>query len=326
MMSDSRSRAGEGLATGPAASTAPMAPVLSVIVTIVTGGDTLRRFLQVLTRQDDAPTLEILVPYDASIPETAEIGREFPECILLDIGSLVTERPIGTAAGQHEVYDRRRAAGLARASGTLIGILEDRAPPRADWARQVVRLHDRLPWGVIGGAIECAPGDLLNWAIYTCDFSRYGLPFESGPRRWVSDVNVSYKRRMIDETREIWRERYVEALVHWALLERGETLYLSSDMVVEYRGTHTSLLGALRQRFHWGRLFGHVRAMRLRPVMRVGYALLGPAIVPMLLLRHGRTQTRLGHFPRFLRAAPTIAVLLAAWMSGEVWGYVTNRP
>ncbi|MDZ4862146.1 MAG: hypothetical protein SGJ01_01775 [Gemmatimonadota bacterium] len=326
MKSDSRSRAGEGTAAEPASSTAPIVPALSVIVTIVTGGDTLRRFLQVMTRQEQAPTLEILVPYDASIPETAAIGREFPECILLDIGSPVTERPIGTAAGQHELYDRRRAAGLARARGTLISILEDRAPPRADWARQVVQLHDRLPWGVIGGAIECAPGDLLNWAIYTCDFSRYGLPFESGPRRWVSDVNVSYKRGMIDETREIWQNRYVETLVHWALLERGETLYLSSEMVVEYRGTHPSLPGALRQRFHWGRLFGHVRAMRLSPVRRVVYALLGPVIAPMLLLRHGRTQARLGNFPRFLRAAPTIALLLAAWMSGEVWGYVTNRP
>lgn len=310
----------------PAASTGKPVPVISVIVTIVSGGDTLRRFLHAMTHQEEAPAVEILVPYDASIADTAHIGREFPGCVFIDMGPLETERPITTAAGQHELYDRRRAAGLARACGTLIGILEDRAPPRANWAREVIRLHDQLPWGVIGGAIECAPGNLLNWAFYVCDFSRYGLPFESGPRRWVSDVNVSYKRKMIDDTREVWQERFVEALVHWALLERGETLYLSSELVVDYRTPYTSLLGVLPERFHWGRLFGHVRARSVGPAKRLGYALLGPVIPLVLLVRHGRTQARLGNFPRFLRSAPTIAVLLAAWTSGEVWGYITNRP
>lgn len=310
----------------PAAATGTAVPAISVIVTIVSGGDTLRDFLHAMARQEEAPTVEILVPYDASIPETAEIRREFPGCTFIDMGPTETERPISTAAGQHELYDRRRAAGLARARGTLIGILEDRAPPRASWARNVVRLHEQLPWGVIGGAIECAPGDLLNWAFYVCDFSRYGLPFESGPRRWVSDVNVSYKRKMIDATRDVWQDRFVEALVHWVLLERGETLYLSSDLVVDYRTPYTSLLGVLPERFHWGRLFGHVRAQNVGPAKRLAYALLGPVIPLVLLVRHGRTQARLGNFPRFLRAAPTIAVLLAAWTSGEVWGYITNRP
>jgi hypothetical protein len=196
----------------------PPTPALSVIVTIVDGGDVLRRFLLALTRQGNPPPMQILVPYDASISETAEFRKEFPQLTFIDMGAVETVRSIRTAAGQHELYDRRRAAGLAVASGELIAILEDRAPPRASWASNVVRLHEQ-PYGVIGGAIECAPGDLLNWAIYACDFSRYALPFESGPRRWISDVNVSYKRRVIDETRAIWRERFNEALVHWALLE-----------------------------------------------------------------------------------------------------------
>lgn len=312
--------------SAPGTAAATPLPDISVVVTIVSGGDTLRNFLRAMVRQEGGLRLEILVPYDASIPETAAIGREFPGCTFIDMGPLETGRPISTAAGQHELYDYRRAAGLARARGALIGILEDRAPPRADWARTVARLHRELPHGVIGGAIECAPGDLLNWSFYVCDFSRYGLPFESGPRRWVSDVNVSYKRKVIEDTREVWKERFVEALVHWALLERGETLYLSNELVVDYRTPYTSLFGVLPERFHWGRLFGHVRARSVGPAKRLVYALTGPVIPLVLLIRHGRTQARLGNFPRFLRAAPTIAVLLAGWTSGEVWGYITNRP
>jgi hypothetical protein len=301
-------------------------PLLSVIVTIVDGGDVLRRFLIALTNQQDAPSMQILVPYDASIPEIAAFQSEFPTLTFIDMGFTETVRSIQTAAGQHELYDRRRAAGLARATGSLIAILEDRAPPRSNWARNVIRLHRELPYGAIGGAIECAPGDLLNWAFYVCDFSRYGIPFESGPRRWISDVNVSYKRKMMDDTRSIWHTRFNEAMVHWALLEKGETLYLSSELVVDYQTPYTSLAGVLPERFHWGRLFGNVRARKLNALSRLAYTVLGPLIPLRLLIRHGLTQYQKGNLARFLSAAPTIGILLSAWTAGEVWGYITKRP
>jgi hypothetical protein len=284
----------------------------------------LRSFLRAMFAQNDPPPLEVVVPFDASIAETAALAAEFPEARFLDLGEIRTERPIASAAGQHELYDRRRAAGLAAASGDVIAILEDRGAPRPTWARNLVRQH-RQPHGVIGGAIECAPGDLLNWAFYVCDFGRYGLPFESGPATWVSDINVSYKRRTLDATRELWRERFREPIVHWALLERGETLYLAADVIVDHGRPRTTLRALLPERFHWGRLFGHIRAMHANLPRRIALTVSGPLIPVILLARHGRTQMRKGNFGRFLRAAPLTAVLLAAWTTGEVWGYLTNR-
>jgi len=302
------------------------APTFSIIVTIVDGGDVLRKFLQAITHQESAPAMEILLPYDASIAETAELRGEFPQVTFIEMGEVPTVRPIATAAGQHELYDRRRAAGLGVAQGELIAILEDRAPPRLNWVSTAVRLHRELPYGVIAGAIECAPGDLLNWAFYVCDFSRYALPFESGGRRWVSDVNVSYKRKMMDSTRHIWTTRFNEALVHWALLEQGETLYLSSELVVDYKTPYTSLAGVLPERFHWGRLFGHVRARKLSLPAGLGHILFGPLIPVMLFFRHAGTQAAKGNFARFAKASPYVAALLAGWTSGEVWGYITRKP
>lgn len=302
-------------------------PELSLIVTIVCGGEVLRRFLRALISQEDPPRMQIIVPCDSTVRlETVQMQAEFPACTFVDMGVVSTIRAVTTAAGQHELYDRRRAAGLAIASADLIGILEDRAPPRSDWARNAIRLHRELPHGVIGGAIECADTDILNWSFYACDFSRYGLPFESGPREWISDVNVCYKREMMDVTRDIWHERFNEALIHWALKERGETLYLSSDLVVMYRTPYTSLRGVLPERFHWGRLFGHVRASSVGPLRRVLFAFAGPLMPLVLLVRHGQTQSRLGNFGRFLRAAPTMLVLLIGWTAGETWGIITNRP
>ena len=164
--------------TEPAVRAAGGSPVLSIVVTIVDGGEVLRRFLDALTHQEDAPTMEIIVPFDASVAETANFQDEFPTVHFLDLGVIPTERPIRSAAGQHELYDRRRAAGLAATRGELVAILEDRGAPRSNWARSVVRLHQQ-PYAVIGGAIEPARGDLLNWAFYVCDFGRYGLPFTS---------------------------------------------------------------------------------------------------------------------------------------------------
>ena len=300
-------------------------PLLSVIVTIVDGGDVLRRLLDALMRQVDPPSLQILVPYDASIAaETEATSRAYPTVQFLPLGIITPTRPIHTAAGQHELYDRRRAAGLHAATGDLVAILEDRGVPRSDWARSVVRMHEQ-PFAVIGGAIQGARSGVVNWAFYVCDFGRYGLPFESGPATWISDVNVSYKRHAIDRTRELWKERFHEPVVHWALLEQGETLYLSSEIVVEHQRPPVTLGALIPERFHWGRLFGHIRSRHMRLPQRLAYAALGPVLPPLLLVRHGRMQRRKGSLKRFLRAAPAAAVLLTAWTTGEVWGYLTGR-
>ncbi len=299
---------------------------MSIIVTIVDGGDVLRRFMDALMAQQGAPSMQIIVPWDDTIPEIASMASEYPTATFLPMGRVTTIRPITTAAGQHELYDRRRAAGLHVAHGTLIAILEDRAPARHDWAATMTRLHETLPHGVIGGAIECAPGDLLNWAFWACDFSRYGLPFTSGTRDWVSDVNVCYKRRCMDMTRDIWEERFNEAKVHWTLKERGESLFLTNEAVVDYRTPYTSLLGVLPERFHWGRLFGCVRANHVSLPTRLRMILTGPVIPFALFLRHGRVQAGLGNGGRFLLAAPLMLPLLMAWSAGEVWGYITRSP
>ncbi len=300
-------------------------PLLSVVVTLVDGGDVMRRFLDAVTNQVDPPRLDIVLPYDASVADVVELQPDYPDVRFLDLGEIVPARPIDTAAGQHELFDRRRAAGLAAARGDLVAILEDRGAPRPDWAKTVVRLHEQ-PYGVVGGAIECHLGDKLNWAFYVCDFGRYGLPFESGPVTWVSDVNVTYKRAILEETRELWQERFREPVVHWALLERGETLYLSSEAVVEHKRPATTLGVLLPERFHWGRLFGHIRAMHMSPFKRTVHSLAGPLIPPLLLVRHGVTQLRKGNFGRYLKAAPLAAILLVAWTAGEVWGTVTGKP
>ena len=303
----------------------PSAVTMSLIITIVDGGDVLRGMLDALRRQVDAPPLQILAPYDDSRPDIGAMAAEYPEVDFFSIGAVTPGHPIASAGGQHELFDRRRAAGLKRASGDLVAILEDRAPARANWCATMARLHAELPHAVIGGAIESASPDALNWAFYACDFSRYAPPFDAGPRDWVSDVNVCYKRRALELTRDLWQVRFHEPEVHWRLQERGETLYLTPEAVVDYRTPYTSLVRVLPERFQWGRLFGYVRARNVSPLARMKFVASGPVLPFVLFVRHARAQARRGETARFWRAAPLMLPLLTAWSAGEVWGYVTRR-
>jgi hypothetical protein len=302
-------------------------PRISVVVTIVDGGEALQECLAALASQEQAPSLEVVVPYDDSVPEVIAMAAEFASFRFLAMGTVRTERPVATPGGQHELYDRRRAVGLAEAGGEIICILEDRGVPEPRWAAKVASLHERLPHAVIGGAVECGIDATLNWAVYFCDYGRYQLPFEAGPREYVTDVNISYKRQALEKTRPLWESRYHETTVHWQLARSGETLFLTPELVVHQRRRGLRVGSILRERVEWGRLFACTRVREVGGARRLAYAALSPVLPVVLLARHTRMQMdkriRLG---RFLRASPFVALFLAAWSFGELMGYVSARP
>jgi hypothetical protein len=297
------------------------------VVTIVDGGDALEECLAALTTQDSPPPLEIIVPYDDSVAEVAALAARFSDVRFLPMGAVPTERPVQTPGGQHELYDRRRAVGLSAAGGGIVCILEDRGIPERDWARKVADLHERLPYAVIGGAVECGVDASLNWAVYFCDYGRYQLPFEAGPRPYVTDVNISYKRTAVESTRPLWEERYHETTVHWQLARDGETLFLTPDLVVWQRRRGLRVGKILRERVEWGRLFAYTRVKEASSARRIAFAVTSPLLPLVLFVRHTHMQMdKRVRFGRFVRASPLVALFLAAWSWGELVGYVTGRP
>jgi hypothetical protein len=300
---------------------------ISVIVTIVDGESALRNCLRALASQVDAPRLEIIVPWDASLAWADTLAAANPDIHFLPLGVLSTEKAIESPAGQHELFDRRRAAGLAAASGDIIAIIEDRGIPDADWAATVDRLHREHDHAVIGGAVECGIDRNLNWAVYFCDFSRYQLPFQAGSRSYVTDVNIAYKRAPLMAVRELWDGRYHETTVNWALTRSGQKLFLSPEMVVRQVREDITLSRVLHERSDWGRLFAYTRARECTNLKRIGYGLLSPLLPLQLFIRHALTQLkkriRLG---KFVLASPLVMLLLVFWSLGEMRGYLTGRP
>ncbi len=298
---------------------------LSVVITVVSGKEALRRCLGSLAGQMESIGGEIIVPYDEWSGGVAELADEFRLVRFLRIDDLGIAGRATVSARAHRLFDRRRACGLAAVRGRIVALTEDHAVPASDWCEQILLAH-RQEWGVIGGRIENAVDRAMNWAWYYCDFGRYGSPVAAGPTDNVSDVNVSYKRDVVESVREIWKDAYHETTVHWALQARGTKLFLDPHLVVYQHRPMTSLRSAIRERAQWGRIFAETRVRACGAWRRLIYAF-GSPILPALLtfrvlghmIRQGRSAVQI------LKSLPLVAVFEMGWSWGEFVGYV-SRP
>ena len=169
--------------------------------------------------------------------------------------------------------------------------------------------------------------ELWNWAIYFCDFSRYQYPLRAGPSRFLSDVNISYKKDALEQVRELWNDLYHEPFVNGALLARGETLWLFPEIIVYQHRNNLKLSSALRERINWGRYYAGNRAQKITFPKWLFFAVFCP-LLPVLLV----TRKTCGVLSKnrliqvFVKALPLIFLLTLFWSFGEFVGYVTARP
>lgn len=303
-------------------------PELSVIVTAVHGKETVRRCLRVLASQAEECGVEIIVPYDE---ESKEIGEqlfgEFPDVNFHFIANIAATVKPNTPCRQHRLFDLRRAAGINAARGRIIAITEDYAVPATDWCRQIIAAHQRQLDAVIGGVINNGIDCALNWALYYCDFGRYGSPLRPGPAAYASDVNISYKRAALLSVRELWSNSYRETTVNWALRARGEKLFLDPRLTVEQHRPPITIRAAYRERIEWGRMFAETRGAASGLRRRLVYAAGAPAL-PLLLgarvLGHMLRQQRTAG--QIFKSLPLAVFLLSGWAVGELQGYLAGLP
>src|SRR5688572_6456573 len=297
----------------------------SVVVTIVDGGEQLRRCLLALAPQAGSPAVEVLIPCDDTIGDLATIRGEFPGFRFLPLGGLPTLRAPGSPAGQHELIDQRRAAALAASTGDIVALLEDRGVPRPEWIATLLELHARLPHPAIGGAIDWAGQGVLSWAVYAADFGRSRSAQPEGPREFLSSCNLSYKRPALEATRPLWGERYHETQVHDRIRQDGGVLWFAPTAVVEQARSGLGLAPLLAERFAWGRRYAVTRVDRAslweRSIRAVTAVVLPALLYLRILLRHAPDTPG-----QVLRATPALLLLLSAWSLGEGAGYLTGEP
>lgn len=300
---------------------------LTIIITVVSGKKSLRRCLEILNRQTDFLKDEIIVPFDRWSLEANELAGEFPGANFYFVKDLGIAGDENINAHQHRLYDRRRAAGLQIARGQIIAMTEDHALPADDWCRQILAAHMENDAVAIGGAIENAKDALLNWAWYYCDFGRYGLPFEKRKVEYVSDVNVSYKRRQIMAIRDEWNDAYHETLVHWKLRRIGARLVLDEKIIVYQNRPPLSMFKVLRERIEWGRIFAETKSAKIGFPRSFFYAAGTVLLPPLLLVRAVKNMRRQRRTVLHIaQTLPLLIFLLAGWSFGEFLGYLAEEP
>jgi hypothetical protein len=299
---------------------------LTILITIVSGKDALRRCLEVLYPQVDFREVEIIVPFDKWSKEIGEIVSEFPEVKFHFIENLGLATSDKITAHEHRLYDRRRAVGLNLSQGRIIAMTENHAVPAEDWIKQIMDLH-KQPFDVIGGAIENNINKPINWALYYCDFGRYGKPLKEVDSNYVSDINVAYKREAIMSVREIWSEAYHETSVHWALRSNGIKLVLDERMTVYQERPQIKLTETLRERINWGRVFAETRAIKMNFPKRLIYAVGTILLPPLLLMRVFKNMFRQKrNLSQMATTLPLAFLLLIGWSVGEMLGYLKGEP
>jgi hypothetical protein len=298
-------------------------PALSVVITIVSGARHLSNCLSALARQDnfDLTQLEVIVPYNKLDMEVPDLQPIFP-AVQFEPVSLSINAPSGLC---HEHFDELRAVGLRLARGEILALLEDHEIPDAHWCSNMLTAHEQS-YAAIGGAVENDLDNPVNQATCFFDFGRYQNPLAPGPSRFLTDVNVGYKREAFNKIRHIWEHRFHEPRVHEALLDQGETLWLTPDVVVYQHREGLTLSQAIRERFIWGRYFAGNRVNNAGLPARAAFCILSiavPAIILVKLSHNVLTKRRLVGV--FLKVLPVTLLLILFWYFGELTGYITGR-
>jgi hypothetical protein len=293
-------------------------PDLTVVVFLFTSRPHLVRCLEALAQQRTEGRIDILLPYDDTLADPADLAARFPSVRML-------------AQPGRRTPPQLRAAAVMASNAPVIAFLEDHCVPGRDWCARVLETH-KQSYAAVGGSVDKGfpPGrttdTALNWAIYLTDYSRYMPPIPAGPTHALTDCNVSYKREELDSIREHWDGELHENIVNGILAERGRTLWLDPDMVV-YEQRDLTIGSALRDRYSFGRLFASTRVRGAPVGRRLAMAAAALLMPPVLVARVRRNLAVRGRYrDQFPRCLPALLFVTSAWMFGEAVGYLTGTP
>jgi hypothetical protein len=248
----------------------------------------------------------------------------YPDVVFIDVPGHFRPEDDDDPAAAHLIYDRRRTAGLAYASGDIIAITEDHVIPGRGWCRTIADLHTRLPYGAIGGALDSGSRSALNRAVYYCDFSRYQNPVPEGPAAYITDVNVSYKRTALEQVRDVWKDYYHETYVHGAMQQNGQTLWLTPKLTASHDRGQLVLRRVLAERWSFARLFAARRARQLAASKRAFFLVASPLLPVVLTARPViRLVQRRNTLWPLLSVLPIVFLLSCIAAAGECAGYAT---
>jgi hypothetical protein len=279
------------------------APALSVVIGSNGSAGSVERCLAALEPQRDGA--EVIVCEPRASPARAR--ERFGWATWLELpGALVPEL---------------WREGIDRARGRIVALTISPMVPAPDWVATLLAEHAQRD--AVAGAID--PGEglrLADWAEYFCRYAKDMRPFEPHATVDLPGDNASYKRELLERTRELYRDGFWEPVVHRRLDEEGVELW-QSPLPVVLQGRSAGPRAFASQRRHHGRAHGRQRGAHFSAVRNLAGVLGAPVVPALLLLRVLRTVFARGrHRARALLSLPWMLWFDVEWAAGEARGHL----
>ena len=289
-------------------------PKLAVVLVTRSSFQTIRRTVQALRGQTIADEIELII-----VATTREAVNDS------DPGELEGFARVEiVAAGFMRCADKAAPKGMRRATAPVVAWVEDHVFPEANWAEEIVKVHEG-PWAVVNGhMINANPETALSWANIFLSHRAELVPRPGESKEVFTSHNASYKKAVLDT--------YGDDLEHYMghggdlqrdLLDKGHRLYIHLDAryyhlqmsswrpIAPYRfalGRHFAAARVRQNRWGWGR--------------RGAYIVAGPLIPLVQLSRLIKCVRQFGQFPRVL---PPLLLGLVMEALGEMVGYAVGE-
>ncbi|MDQ5820316.1 MAG: hypothetical protein M3540_02635, partial [Actinomycetota bacterium] len=176
--------------------------------------------------------------------------------------------------------------GIDASRGRIVALTISPMRPADDWVATIHAQHEHRE--VVAGALD--PADDLrigDWAEFFCRYSRDMLPFETHECLDLPGDNATYKRELLERTREVYRDGFWEPDVHRALRAEGVPLWHVPELVVR-QGRSAGVAAFTRQRLLHGRAYGGQRGAHFGVVRNLLGIIAAPAVPALLTGRVGR--------------------------------------
>lgn len=283
---------------------------LSVVIAASGGPLLLERCLVSLQEQTDVAGMEVIVVSNYAAGTVAVLMDKMPFARYFPLTAGTTVPGL-------------RAYGIAKSRGVVVVLSEDNCMFDPHWHARMWEAHNRLPYVAIGGAVDNRSGSrLTDWAVYFYEYGRFMSPNRAGPVDALAGNHLSYKRVVLEQLGEHYRNGFYETFFHKELQRQGHTLYMEPSAVV-YLIRNYAATDVLKQCYHHGRAFAGMRVAEASKTRRVTLAL-GSLLLPMLLTGRivWRVSAKRRHLLQLMMAFPQLLVFMTSWAYGELRGYL----
>ena len=293
------------------------APLMTVIITTVSGGGSMRVEIEHLKKQTVAADLEIIIlgPPGA-----------WPDGMEENLGGFYGHEIMDVDL-DNGLYDAWVGA-IKKARAPIVAFGENHAFPEPEWAEAVIEAHNG-PWDGVGCVFKNAnPGTANSWAQLYMTYGQYTEPITAGEVNDLPGHNGSYKRAALLEYGDRLGALLVRAnILHMDLKRKGRRLYVEDRAAVSHVNV-SKTPSIILDLFYNGWLYtaaladykGLSRAGRLKGII------MEPPIIAKHFLGTLGCMRRAGKSKELLpRTLPIITAGLVSHMAGKIWGYIAGH-